>query len=295
MMTGVTSNVSGLLGRAVRPLLWLGALGFALSAICVGIATGNGLIIPPEGDLTKVIAFDLALGLYVITIAFILPLARFSRAGQRLWIGLSIGMTLYAYGMETIQQLRGVDPRFTHVGGPVDAVVGTVFGLDALGLIVMFSILAVKLVRRGTGGTDGVVLLGLRYAGTATMLAFAAGIWMSVNQGRYTGAAGNILSLHAFGFHALQAIPLVALLFSRSATSDREARPWVHAAGATWLIACLGIAWQTAAGRPVTELSPAMLTTLVALCGWTLTAVRAIQAWRATRLSPDLRPATSAG
>jgi hypothetical protein len=51
------------------------------------------------------------------------------------------------------------------------AVVGTVFGLDARGLIVMFSILAVKLVRRGTGGTDGVVLLGLRYAGTATMLA----------------------------------------------------------------------------------------------------------------------------
>jgi len=290
-MTSVKPNVTGLLGRAVQPLVWLGVLGIALSAACAVIAAKNGLIIPPEGDLTKVITFDLALGIYVITIAFIVPLARFSATGRRLWVGLSVGMALYAYGMETIQQLRGIDPRFTHVGGPVDTLVGAVFGLDALGLIAMFSILAVKLARRGTGGADGLVLLALRYAIGATLLAFAAGIWMIVNQGRYTGAAGNILPLHAFGFHALQAIPLVAWLFSQSAAPDREARPWVHAAGATWMAACLGIAWQTAAGRPVTELSPVMLATAVVLCGWTLSALRALQAWRASRLTADLQPA----
>ena len=120
-----------LLGRAVQPLLWLGALGIALSAACVVIAVTRGLIIPREGDLTKVITFDLALGIYVITIAFIVPLARYSATGQRLWVGLSIVMAMYAFGMETIQQLRGIDARFTHVGGPVDALVGAVFGLSS--------------------------------------------------------------------------------------------------------------------------------------------------------------------
>ncbi|TME33367.1 MAG: hypothetical protein E6I75_15540 [Chloroflexi bacterium] len=135
-------------------------------------------------------------------------------------------------------------------------------------------------------------MLGLRYAIGATMLAFSAGIWMSVNQGRYTGAAGNILPLHALGFHALQAVPLVAWLFSLSATPEREARPWVHAAGAAWLTACLGIAWQTAAGRPVTEPSLAMLATVVLLFGWLLSAVHAFQAWRASRPRAVLQPTT---
>ena len=135
-------------------------------------------------------------------------------------------------------------------------------------------------------------MLGLRYAIGATMLAFSAGIWMSVNQGRYTGAAGNILPLHALGFHALQAVPLVAWLFSLSATPEREARPWVHAAGGAWLTACLGIAWQTAAGRPVTEPSLAMLATVVLLFGWVLSAVHAFRAWRASRPRAVLQPAT---
>jgi hypothetical protein len=123
------------------------------------------------------------------------------------------------------------------------------------------------------------------------MIAFAAGIWMSAIQGRYTGAAGNILLLHAFGFHSLQAIPVVAWLFSRSSVAEHEGRLWVHAAGVAWLAACLAIAWQTAAGRPVSEPSPAILAALVVLFCWVLSAVRALQAWRASRLAPVMWPA----
>ena len=281
-----------LLVRAAQPLLWVGVLGIALAAMCTIIAVARGLIIPPEGDLTKAITFDLAVGIYLITLGCIVPLAHFSAAGERRWVGVSIGLALYAYGMETIQQLRGIDPRFSQVGGPVDALVGTGFVLVALGLIVMFSILAVKLVRRGTGGTDGLVLLGLRYAIGATMLAFAAGVWMSAIGGRYTGESGNILPLHAFGFHALQAIPLVGWLFSRSSAPQQEARRWVHTAGVAWLAACVGIAWQTAFGRAVTEPSPPILAALVVLFCWLVCAVRAAQAWRASRLSAAPSPAT---
>ncbi len=97
---------------------------------------------------------------------------------------------------------------------------------------------------------------------------------------------------HALGFHALQAVPLVAWLFSRSLAPEQEARPWVHAAGAAWLTACLGIAWQTAAGRPVTEPSLAMLATVVVLFGWLVCAARALRAWRASRPRAVLQPAT---
>jgi hypothetical protein len=56
------------------------------------------------------------------------------------------------------------------------------------------------------------------------MFAFAGGLWMIVIQGRKTGVAGNILPLHAAGFHGLQAVPIVAILFRRSTLSDRLAR-----------------------------------------------------------------------
>jgi hypothetical protein len=285
------SCVVALLGRIAPPLLWVGLLGITLAAACAVIGLARGLVIPPEGDLSKAISFDLAVGVYTITLGFLVPLAGFSPAGQRRWVRVSVGLALYAYGMETIQQLRGIDPRFSRVAGPVDSLVGTGFVLVALGLIVMFSILAVKLVRRGTGGADGLVLLGLRYAIAAAMLAFAAGVWMTAVGGRYTGAAGNILPLHAFGFHALQAIPLVAWLFSRSMTPEQEARQWVHTAGVAWLAACLAIAWQTAVGRAVTEPSPAILAALVVLFGWLLCAARALQAWRASRVSAAPSPA----
>src|ERR671932_1836172 len=153
-------SLSFLPGRASQPLLWVGGLGIALAAMCTIIAATRGLIIPPEGDLTKAITFDMAVGIYLITLGCLVPLAHFSAAGERRWVGVSVGLAVYAYGMETIQQLRGIDPRFSRVGGLVDGLVGTGFVLVALGLIVMFSILAVKLVRRGTGGTDGLVLLG---------------------------------------------------------------------------------------------------------------------------------------
>jgi hypothetical protein len=275
------SNARLLVEHAARPLLWVGGLGIALSALCLVVALTRGLYVPPEGDLTKAITFDLAVGIYMITLGVLAPLARFSPAGERRWVAAGVAMTLYAYGVETIQQLRGLDPRFSHVAGPVDGLIGGLFALDSLGLIAMFVVLAVKVARRGTVGADGLVLLGLRYAIGSTMLAFAAGVWMIANEGRHTGAAGNILPLHALGFHALQAIPLVAWLFSRSALAESEARRWVHAAGLAWCAAGLGVAWQTALGRALTEPSPAVLLTLVALGGWLLSALRALQAGRA--------------
>ena len=264
----------------VRILFWLGAAGLALGAACAAVAMFKGsLLIGPEGDLSKAITFDGAVGIYLLTLGFFVPLANFTAQGLRRWLGWSIAVIIYAYGLETIQTLRGLDPRFTEIGAPVDKILGGVFFLVALGVLALFCILALKLLRRDVHGTDGLLFLGIRYAIAASMIAFAAGVWMSAIAGRRFGAAGNILPLHAIGFHGLQAVPLVAWLLNRSALSDTEARRWIHLAGAGWIAACLAIAWQTAAGQPVTEFSIAMALAVLFVLAWSLIALRAARAF----------------
>ncbi|HTS50916.1 MAG TPA: hypothetical protein VMH05_23380 [Bryobacteraceae bacterium] len=263
----------------VRTLFVLGLIGLALAAACTVAAIFRGsLAVGAEGDLSKAITFDGAVGIYLLTLGFFVPLADFTAQGLRRWLGWSIGIFAYAYGLETTQTLRGLDPRFTKVGTPVDRILGGVFFVVALGVITLFCILAVKLWRHSLRGSDGVLLLGIRYAIGATAVAFAAGLWMSAAAGRRAGPAGNILPLHAIGFHGLQAVPLVAWLLSRSTLSDQEARRWVHLAGAGWIAACLAIAWQTAAGQPVTEFSIAMALAVLAVLAWSLIALRAARA-----------------
>ncbi len=270
----------------VRALFWLGMAGLLLAAGCSAVAAlRGGLALGAEGDLSKAITFDGAVGIYLLTLGFFVPLADFTARGLRRWLGWTIGLFVYAYGLETIQTLRGLDPRFTKVGSPVDQILGGVFFVAALGVIALFCILAIKLIRRDVHGAQGLILLAIRYAIAAAMIAFAAGVWMSAVSGRRVGLAGNILPLHALGFHGLQAVPLVGWLLSRSALSGQDARRWVHLAGAGWIAACLAVAWQTAAGQPVTEFSVAMALAVLFVLAWSLIALRAALAWMQARMT----------
>ena len=99
-----------------------------------------------------------------------------------------------------------IGPRFSRLGTLADVALGILLFVTALGLIVTFIVLAVKLFRGPAHDRDPLLLLGMRYGSATTMLAFAAGLWMSAVQGRLTGESGNILPLHALGFHGLQAV-----------------------------------------------------------------------------------------
>jgi hypothetical protein len=62
-----------------------------------------------------------------LTMAWLLPLADYSRAARCRW---RCGYCLFAvYGvlLESAQAFRGRDPRFSEVGGAVDSVTGSVF------------------------------------------------------------------------------------------------------------------------------------------------------------------------
>lgn len=270
-----------------RPVTWLGFLGIGLGLFCLAIAAIQGPLIPPEGELHKAITFDIAVGIYLLTLAFLVPEAGLSDKGRRRWLGWTIGVYMFSFSMETVQTLRGLDPRFSRVASVPDQILGAVFGLTAIGMIVLFVILAKGFFKRGRSDAQSPVLLAIRYGCAATVGAFAAGLWMSALQGRHTGAAGNILPLHALGFHGLQAIPIIALLLVWSGASDAETRRYVHVTGIAWLVACAAVAWQTFIGRSVMEIAPATLASAFFLAAWSAIALLAF--WRWARVAPSFR------
>lgn len=256
-----------------------GVLGLLLGVACaVAIGVRGTELVGAEGHLRKAMAFDVAVGIYLLTLVLLVPLARFSRGGLWTWrVSLAL-LSLFAFGMENVQIARGIDPRFTKVGSTLDQILGGVFFLAATGMIVTFVILAWKVLARRMDGADGPLLLSIRYAALATMGAFAAGFWMSAAQGSRTDQA-SILPLHAVGFHGLQALPLVAILLTWAGVSADRARPSIHAAGAAWLAACAAIAWQTAQGRPLADPSLAVVLAAASLLAWTAVAGLAARTW----------------
>jgi hypothetical protein len=262
----------------------VGLLGVALGGVCATTALIRGAEIAPEGNLLETATFDGAVGIFVLTLAVLAPGVGWPTSRRRRWTRLLIGLVLFSYGIETLQAFRGLDPRFSRVAGPLDQIAGGVFFLVALAIMCCFIALVVAYFR---GPADSVAI-AVRYGSIASFIAFGVGICMSVvTRGRYVPQAGNLLALHAAGFHGLQAVPLVALLLQWSGTAERISRRRVHVAGLAWLGACLAIAWQSGSGRTIEELSAP--TAAAALCAvvFGMTAVRAARHWFESPTSDD--------
>jgi hypothetical protein len=254
--------------------------GIALGAVALIVAGVRGPSIPPEGDLMKVATFDVAVGLFVLSLVPWLSVSGFSDTARRRWRTWMVGLLIYAFGIETIQQFRGIDPRFSQAE-PGSQILGGIFFAAALGILTLSVALAARAFEIRTESRRGLLVVAARWAGASMLIGFLAGIWLSANQGRLVGEAGNLLPLHAAGFHAVQAVPLVALMLAWSAVPVEIARRWVHIAGAAWVAACIAIWAQTALGRAVNDLATPAGIAAVALLGvWALAALRALVAWR---------------
>ncbi len=259
-----------------RPLFWTGVLGIALCGVCFLGMAFHGVIVEPEGNLYKAASFDIAVGLFLLTLALIVKI---SNVGP-LWRWTLICLALFGYSVETIQIFRGYDPRFSRVSTPLDQAFGGLFFLSALGIMVLFLVLMIRFFFRPTTAERGVLTLALRYGTAASLLAFGVGIGMSVFGGPGVGESGNLLPLHAAGFHGIQAIPLVALLLGWARVPEGRARRDVHLSGIVWLAACLAIAWQTSSGRSVLEPSAATAIAAAVLLAWALIFWKALLSFR---------------
>lgn len=187
-------------------------------------------------------------------------MACFSVRGARLWRITMTVLVLYFYAIETIQAFRGLDPRFTRHGRLMDQVSGAVFGVTALAMIVVTLVLAAAFFRRRNAD---LLTISIRYGFAAVGVAFAVGLWMSAIQGREIGAAGDLLVAHGFGFHGIQAVPLVALVLRWSGTARRDGRKMLHVAGIAWLTVTLTLLVQASIGEA--PFAPTLLTGIVAL------------------------------
>ncbi len=265
--------------REERGLTLTALSGVALGAIVLAIAFIRGPIVEPEGDLMKPATFNLAVGIFILSLIPWLPASGFTDAGRRLWRKWMIAMLIYSFGIETIQQLRGIDPRFS-LAEPQSQIFGGLFFASALAIAVMSIGLGMRAFDASGAGRRGLLVIAARWAGASMLIGFIAGMWLSANRGRFVGDAGNLLPLHAAGFHAVQAVPLVALMLAWSSVSTDAARRWVHLAGASWALACVAIWWQTAHGRAVTDLAGAGILAVILLGIWTMAALRGLVAWR---------------
>lgn len=259
-----------------RALVCAGLLGLVLGAICAMAAAVSGPVVPPSGDLTKPLTFNAEVGIYLLTIAALSRWVQFTPGGRARWRWAIIILVLYSYGIETIQTFRGLDPRFGNDG--LDSVLSMIFGVVSLSIIVHFGVFAHRFIRGRVLSCDPLILTSVRYAIAATILAFAAGIWMIVQEGRYTVDGGNVLWLHAAGFRGLQALPLVGWLVAHARLPGRSAALRVHTAGLSWLGVCLAVGWQSWMGRPMFEFA------LIPAAGAALLLVWAVTAWRSFRL-----------
>ncbi len=237
-----------------KVLLVTGLLGLLLGLFCQIYIMIFGATTGAEGNLSKAVSFNVSLGIFLITTALIIGFAQLSRRMLITFRWAYVVAALYSYGLETIQHLRGIDPRFTQIGSPIDSILAMIFGLVAFTMIGFYIVFASHFFKKNklTEGRRGIII-AIRYGMLTTMLSFAAGIWISVLQSRFTGDTGNIIWLHGFGFHGLQFIPIIAWLLEQQ--QKIHGRRLIHICGIVWTIAIISIAIQTLLGQSIFELS----------------------------------------
>jgi hypothetical protein len=252
-------------------LVALGMAGLVISALDLVAVAARGAFIPPEGKMLDAATFSFGVGLFTLTVALLLPLAGFTGRGRRRWRRTFYVFIAYGLLLESVQAFRGLDPRFTEAGDPVDVVAGIVFGLTAALNTVLFVVLGLRFFRSEVL-TDRLDLrLAIRYGVAAVFLSFGVGILMSVIASREVGDAGNLLLSHGLGVHGIQAMPLVALLVVWAGVEPPAT--WIHAAGIGWLAASTAALVQALLGRPPLEASILTVVIVAGLSVWAAVAV----------------------
>ncbi|MBA2556184.1 MAG: hypothetical protein H0V12_02380 [Chloroflexi bacterium] len=155
----------------------------------------------------------------------------------------------------------------------MDQILGGVFFLAALGLLVLFVDLLARFWSDDALPDHPALRLALRYGMIAALYAFGVGVIMSLVGGRTLGA-GNMMPLHAAGFHGVQAVTLIALV--AGATSIVDARVATHIAGGGWLLLCTGLLVQALAGVAPTTPAPGLYLAAIGMVVWLGGAVLAL-------------------
>lgn len=273
-------------------LVITGLIGFILSAVIAVYIFFRGAMIAPEGDMGDAFSFNAAIGMFLLSIAAILPLTKFKAGKRKAVRWFFITASLYSYTIETVQNFRGLSPRFSREGTVLDMVGGMLFGVVSIVLVILAILLTIHFLRMKKPYERPLLILGIRYAFLSVLAANLAGLWMILLQGRLTGDGGNVIVLHGIGFHALQTLIFTAWLLEKTQVDVRLKKRLVHYSSIAWMLSILLIGIQTALGRSVIE--PTIFPFLAGffLLVWLGAAIIAlrlfIKKWRSHALSINL-------
>lgn len=258
-----------------RSLVITGLIGFLFATICALYIYTNQPIVLPEGNIKDAFAFNAAIGIFILSIAAILPLAKFTNLNRKIVRCFFVIASLYGYLIETIQHFRGINPRFSQVGGTIDFIAGILFGVVSLALVVFILILAIQFLRTQSSQNRPLLIIGIRYAFLSAIAGNIAGLWMIILQDRFTGVAGNIIVLHGISFHALQTLLLLAWVLEKLQIHQHIKRKMLHLGCSSWSLSILCIAIQISLGKSNFEFSFFPLLTVALLLLWLITFISA--------------------
>ncbi|WP_238650692.1 hypothetical protein [Paenibacillus piscarius] len=259
-----------------KTLVMLGLLGFAIAGYAAVIMFFQGAVVLPEGNIQNVFSFAAALGIFLLSIAAIFPLAGFTTRMRKVVRRLNIVAASYSYAIETLQNFRGFNPRFSKAGSLVDTLAGALFGVLSLSFVIGGILLAVQFLKMKAPLSRPILITGIRYALLSVFIANLAGLMMMSLQGRFTTAGGNYIVLHGIGFHSLQTLLLPAWLLEHSNYRQDRQRLLLHTGCIAWLMAILLIAVQTGLGRSMFEVDLFPMLASLCLLVWLLTAISAL-------------------
>jgi hypothetical protein len=257
--------------RQEKGLVWTGLIGIMIAIVCGALFIINGSNdIPPEGKFSNVISFDLAIGIYTLSTAALLTILQLSTPlRKKILVYPLIVTSLVAYLCETVQNLRGVNARFTKTDLPFSFLNDLITTVAAL-LIILFIIFTVIIVRTKKE-KHPLLLLSVKYSCAAVLLGgILSGVWMSAEQGRWVGDSGNIMIIHFIGFHSLQTLPIIGWILDNSNAALDKAKKITHTAGISWLVLILFLFIQTAIGKSIYEPTIYLVIILLSLAVWFL-------------------------
>jgi len=260
--------------RARDPLLfWTGAL-MALALVVVTLLSiSDQRLVLGINPWIKPMKFLISITIFLWTTAWFMAETEpdvVKRALVRWTIATAM---LIEIALITMQAARGTTSHF-NIATEFDARVFNIMGI-AITVSTIAMMLFLWLLRRDTPNQRAGYLWGIRLGVALFVLASWQGFMMVANQGHavpgpdggpglpfvnWSTWMGDLRSVHFFGMHAMQALPLIGFLLDRSLGNNQpsglvpNARNVVMAAGILWLVIMGALLAIALLGRPMVAL-----------------------------------------
>ncbi|MFF5180639.1 hypothetical protein ACFY2Q_21645 [Micromonospora sp. NPDC000316] len=294
-----------------RPLMLLVAAMAALAVVCaVGIVV-DSRVLTGSPIWLKPFKFAVSFVLYGTTLAWMLSLLpRRIRVAERA-ATVIVAMAVIETALIVVQVARGTTSHFnatTPLNGIIFAAMGAsimvLFGAHiVIGIVVLIRRIPDRVAATAVGWGLGLSLLGMLVAVPMTLSMQDSGV-EGISGAHSVGVAdggpglpvlgwsttgGDLRIGHFVGLHALQALPILAILLGRflgARLDERTRARLLVVAGAAYGVLTLLLTWQALRGQPLLRPDALTLAAVAALVVATATAARLVVA--RGRRRPDL-------